>query len=110
MNDLLLDTRLANQTYPTLCKITQSAMQQATGAAACSEGEILLLNQGGPETAHGGVTCDAGTDNSTSDDEHIYRSVRKRAKCLLALTWASGCLLLVRHAKAASGEPSRCEL
>ncbi|MPN19451.1 hypothetical protein SDC9_166820 [bioreactor metagenome] len=55
VDDALLHAGFAHQSYAALGQVTQTAMEQAAGAAARSISHIMLLDEGDFHSAHGGV-------------------------------------------------------
>src|SRR5262249_182778 len=75
MNDLLLNARFMHKPNTALGQIAQSAVQQPARTAARPEGEIVLFHQRHAQAAHRPIAGNAGTHNTTADDQNIYVSV-----------------------------------
>src|SRR5690606_38634137 len=56
--NFLLQARFAHESDAALFQITETAVEQAAGAGTRAIGEIVTVDQGGAQTAHGSIAGD----------------------------------------------------
>ena len=59
-----------------MLEVAEPPVYEAAGAAARSEGQVVLFDEHRAQAPHRGVPRDTGTDNATTDDEEIHGSTR----------------------------------
>src|SRR5215469_12534657 len=71
MYDFLFNAGFVDQTDTPLGEVTDSAVEEAAGAAAGAKSEIVLFDQGGAQSAHGGIANDARAHDAAADDQEV---------------------------------------
>ena len=62
---------LEDQAQLAVLEVAEPAVDQAAGARAGAEAEVVLLDEHRAQAAHGGVARDAGAGDAAADDEQI---------------------------------------
>ena len=68
--------RLEDKPQLAMLEVAKPPVYEAAGAAARSEGQVVLLDEHRAQAPHRGVPRDTGTDNATTDNEEIHGSTR----------------------------------
>ena len=71
MEGEFFDAGFVDEADAALGEIAETSVEESGGAAAGAEGKVVAVDEGNAESAHGGIACDAGADDSAAGDEDV---------------------------------------
>ena len=77
---LALGQVLVDQAVLVLLEVAEPAVDQLGRLGRGARGEVVLLDQGGPEAPAGGIERHAGAGDPAADDQHVECSAASRAR------------------------------
>ena len=111
-----LGKRLPHEPEPELLEVSQAAVDELGAPGAGTDGEVVLLDEGGTQPARDGVEQSAGPRDATAHDEHVEplvpEGLQRPGACLervhRSIAMGSSASKMARYRPYASSYSSRC--